>query len=127
MRSRALISIAAATLLLTGCTGGESVPQKTGKPTSYDSLEALRDAFIAAGGECPSWEEIDPGDYDAQAGRCNDKVVIAIYNKPEELEHAIQRSKDLAVGTHLLVGNNWMINVENPQDFVDALGGRTVS
>lgn len=116
-----------AALLLTGCAQGSDIPQKTGEATTYESVESLRDAFVDAGGDCPHWQPIDPGDYDAEAGRCSDKVVIAIYNNPSDLEDAVKRSSGLAVGTHLLVGENWLINVENPQDFVDALGGRTVS
>ena len=127
MRVRVLIPVAAASLLLAGCTQGSSIPQKTGEPTSYGTVEELRDAFVVAGGTCDNWETIDPGDYDAVAGRCSDSVVIAVYNKPAELEDAIKRATELAVGTHLLVGENWMINIENPQDFVDELGGRTVS
>ena len=128
MRARTFIPFAVvATLTLSGCSQGSSIPAKTGEPTEYGSVEELRDAFTAAGGECPNWEPIDPGDYDASAGRCSDKVVIAVYNKPAELKDAVKRATDLAVGTHLLVGENWLINVENPQDYVDQLGGRTVS
>jgi hypothetical protein len=114
--------------LWAGCSGGgESVPSVTGDATEFSTVEELRDAYVAAGGTCEAWEEIDPGDYDAKAGRCSDSVVMAVYANPDELAAAVDRSKNLAVQTHLLVGENWLLNVDNPQDFVDALGGTTVS
>lgn len=118
----------AAVALLAGCSGrGEAVPAATGEATEFATVEDLRDAYVAAGGTCDAWEEVDPGDYDATAGRCSDSVVMAVYANPDELTAAVERSQNLAVQTHLLVGENWMLNVENPQDFVDALGGTTVS
>lgn len=114
--------------LLAGCSGGgESAPSVTGAATEFSTVEELRDAYVAAGGTCEAWEEIDPGDYDATAGRCSDSVVMAVYANPDELAAAVDRSQNLAVQTHLLVGENWLLNVDNPQDFVEALGGTTVS
>jgi hypothetical protein len=124
-----LATLAVAAAALTGCTGGgaSAVPDATGDATEYASATELRDAFIAAGGTCDQWEPLDPGDYDADAGRCSDTVVIAVYSEPAELDAAVERAQNLAVQTHLLVGENWMLNIENPQDYVDALGGTTVS
>lgn len=114
--------------LLAGCSsGGEAVPAANGEATEFATVEDLRDAYVAAGGTCDAWEEVDPGDYDATAGRCSDSVVMAVYANRDELAAAVERSQNLAVQTHLLIGENWMLNVENPQDFVDALGGTTVS
>lgn len=131
MKSRSLVAAALAlvtTTALAGCAGGgEPIPTITGTPTSYESVESVRDAFVAAGGECPTWEAIDPGNYDAEAGRCDDSTVIAVYKNPTELADAVKRATELATETHLLVGENWLLNTPNPQDFVDALGGTVVT
>lgn len=127
-RGLAVVAATAGVALLAGCSGGgEAVPAVTGEATEFATVEDLRDAYVAAGGTCDAWEEVDPGDYDATAGRCSDSVVMAVYANPDELAAAVERSQNLAIQTHLLVGENWMLNVENPQDFVDALGGTTVS
>lgn len=126
-RVKGIALAAAVGALLVGCSGGESVPAVTGDATEFSTVEELRDAYVAAGGTCEAWEEIDPGDYDAKAGRCSDSVVMAVYANPDELAAAVDRSQNLAVQTHLLVGENWLLNVDNPQDYVDALGGTTVS
>ena len=122
------------TTALSGCAGipglggGETpTPPITGAATSYDTLEQLRDAFVAAGGECGSWEEIDPGEADARGGRCDDTTVLAVYANKAELDDAVERSINLATSTHLLVGENWMLNTPEPQRFVDALGGRVIT
>lgn len=123
-------AVAASALLLTGCSapggGGETKPTVSGEATSYDSLEELKGAFVAAGGECDEWESVDPGDYDAVAGRCGENTVIAVYNRPEQIDEVVSRALQLATGTHLLVGDNWIINTPDPDRFVDALGGTTV-
>ncbi|WP_146137431.1 hypothetical protein [Gulosibacter molinativorax] len=124
-----LATFGLASLALAGCAGGggDATPSVTGEPTSYESVEELRDAYVAAGGECPNWEELDPGDYDAVAGRCSDQVVISVYNDPSQIEGVVQSALDLAIPAHLLVGENWIINTPNPEDFVDALGGGVVT
>lgn len=108
--------------------GGESspIPTITGEATTYDSVEELRDKYVEAGGECPNWEELDPGDFDADAGRCNDQIVISVYHDPSQIEGVVQSAIDLAIPAHLLVGENWIINTPNPETFVDALGGGVV-
>lgn len=128
----ATVSLAAAAALsgcagIPGLGGGETtIPVITGTPTSYASLEDLRDAFVAAGGECAAWEEIDPGEADARGGRCGDDTVLAVYADPAELAAAVEKSVNLATSTHLLVGENWMLNTPEPHRFVDALGGTVV-
>lgn len=132
MHSRARVLASAATfasmLALTGCAAGETAqPGVTGAVTTYENVEALRDAFVAAGGQCPQWEPIDPGKYTAEAGRCSDSIVLAVYADPAELADAVQRAKDLAVPAHLLVGENWLLNIDEPQTYVGALGGTVVT
>ncbi|RRJ87315.1 hypothetical protein EG850_05795 [Gulosibacter macacae] len=131
MKSRSFVATTlalVASAALAGCAGGgEPIPTITGTPSSYESVESIRDAFVAAGGACPAWEAIDPGDYDAEAGRCDDSTVIAVYKDPAELADVVKRATELATETHLLVGENWVLNTPNPQDFVDALGGTVVT
>lgn len=125
----ALLALGGASLALAGCAGGESSPTSTitGEATAYDSLEELRDLYVEAGGECPEWELLDPGDYAAEAGRCSDQVVITVYQDPTQIDEVVQSALDLIVETHLLVGENWIINTPDPEEFVDALGGEVVT
>lgn len=125
-KTQAGATAVASILLLAGCVGS-GAPAPTGAATTYQDAATLRDAFVTAGGKCDDWQPIDPGPYDADAGRCSDSIVIAVYHKPDEMEAAISRSQNLVMGTHLLVGENWILNVESPQNYVDALGGRVVS
>lgn len=114
--------------VLVGCSGpGEPIPEITGTASSYSDVTELRDAFVAAGGECPEWEPIDTGDYDADAGRCDERTVIAVYRVPSQLAEAVERAKALATSTHLLVGTDWIINTPEPHRFVDALGGTVIA
>ena len=118
----------AAPLALAGCAGPEApAPEVTGTASSYGSLEELRDAFIAAGGECPAWERIDSGDFDADGGRCDDSTVITVFRDREQLAEVVERAKALATATHLLVGTDWLINTPEPHRYVDALGGTVVT
>lgn len=124
-----VVTLGVASFALTGCFGGggSAEPTITGEATSYESLEELRDLYVEAGGECPEWEELDPGDWDAIAGRCSDSVTISIYNDTSQIDEVVQSAVDLVIETHLLVGENWIINTPNPEDFVDALGGNVIT
>ncbi|KAB1644046.1 hypothetical protein [Gulosibacter chungangensis] len=124
-----LVTLGVASIALVGCSGGDSSsePTITGEATTYDSLEELRDLYVEAGGECPEWEELDPGDWDAVAGRCSDSVVITVFNDTSQIDEVVQSSLDLIVETHLLVGENWIINTANPENYVDALGGAVIT
>lgn len=124
-----LVALGTASLALAGCAGdgGSAIPTITGEPTSYESIEELRDKYVEAGGECPEWEELDPGEFDAEAARCSDQVVITVYNDTSQIEDVVQRALDLAIPAHLLVGENWIVNTPTPENFVDALGGVVVT
>ncbi|WP_140400553.1 hypothetical protein [Gulosibacter sp. 10] len=127
-RTSALLAAGALATALVGCSGGgEPVPEITGQPTAYDGVEELRDLYVAAGGECPEWEAIDPGEYDAEAGRCSDSVVISVYANPADIDEVVDRALTLATETHLLVGDNWIINTPDPHEYVDQLGGTVVT
>lgn len=128
-RLAAPLAIAAVTL--TGCSfiGGnddEAKPTVSGEATEYQSLDELKSAFVAAGGDCDEWEAVDPGEYDAEAGRCGESTVLAIYHKPDQIPEVVARAQQLATKTHLLVGENWVVNTPNPENFVKQLGGTTV-
>ena len=123
-----------ASLALAGCSGlpgapgtEASVPAITGKPTSYASIEELRDAYVAAGGECNEWEPLDAGKTDGQGGYCNSKTTLAVFGNPDDLAATVKNTIDLAGTVHLLVGENWVVNTPNPQDFVETLGGTITS
>ncbi len=128
-RLAAPLAISAVTL--TGCSlidGGddEAKPTIFGEATEYQTLDELKAAFVTAGGECDSWEPVDPGDYDAEAGRCGDSTVLAVYHNPDQIPEVVARAQQLATTTHLLVGENWVVNTPNPENFVDQLGGTTI-
>lgn len=128
IRPAAVAAAAVAAIALAGCAGpGEPAPEITGTPSTYSGVEELRDAFVAAGGECPDWAPIETGDYDADAGRCDDRTVIAVYRDPAQLAEAIERATALMTETHLLAGPDWLINTPDPHHYVEALGGTVIS
>ncbi|WP_201516885.1 hypothetical protein [Gulosibacter hominis] len=123
--------LAISAVALTGCSlvgGGddEAKPTISGEATEYQTLDELKAAFVAAGGECDEWEAVDPGEYDAEAGRCGESTVLAVYRSPDQIPEVVSRAQQLATQTHLLVGENWVINTPNPEKFVEQLGGTTV-
>jgi hypothetical protein len=128
-----VVIAAVSILLLSGCASApRAAPTASTTPTaapaaSYKTVEDLRDAFVKAGGDCPSWEESNNVTLAAQSGDCSGKTVLSIYLSEASRDQVIVNLKGLDIGVHLLVGDNWIINTPDPAAFADELAGTVVT
>jgi len=119
-----------------GACGGESGGSEPAagaashKNKTYKSVEALRDAFVDAGHECPAWDQDDRIEAALESGNCSDSVVLSIYVNREEAVAAAEALTSIGADmlgedTRVLVGPNWIINA-NDEDYAtlkSELGG----
>lgn len=118
-----LATLIAATLALTGCGPDES-------GGSYNDVEALRDAFVKAGGNCDEWDQTNKVLGAAQSGECGMDTVLSTYLNHDAVQDRIADTKDSifgAMGDDWLTGENWIINGENIEELQRKLGGQVVS
>lgn len=115
--------------MLSGCSStAEGEQLGPDFPDTYQSVEELKDAFVAAGGDCPEWEQSNHVKAAAESGTCSASNVLSIYTSQSATEDALAIYKSIAQpGATLLVGENWIINDPSAQDFATALGGTFVS
>jgi len=119
-----LIAIAAVVLLVTGCAS-QSEPEY---PSSYRSVEELKEAFVKAGGECPDWEQTNQVKLAAESGTCSESNVLSIYSSEAVRDEALAAYKSIALGdSTLLVGENWIINDKRVKELDSAIGGTFVT
>lgn len=109
-------------LVATGCT---TAPERDAR---YSSVEALRDAFVNAGGECPDWDQANQVTLAAESGVCSETSVLSIYLTQADRDELVANYKAFGFieGT-LLVGDNWVINDPNAKELSKRLGGTLVS
>lgn len=125
--------LVAVVLLLAGCSttapkAVESTPPPPAKPqATYSTVVELRDAFVKAGGDCPDWVANNRVKLAAQSGDCDANTVLSTYLSADIRDQVVTTLKGLSVDTHLLVGENWVINVADPDLFVKVLGGTVVT
>jgi ABC-type glycerol-3-phosphate transport system substrate-binding protein len=121
-QTRAAVLLAAAALLAS-CGGSDPSPEAptetetTQAPTKnveYSSVVELRDAFVEAGGECPSWNQSDIILAALESGECDDATVLSIYvDRSEAMDAAAGLAAfDEMMGepSPVLVGPNWLVN-----------------
>ncbi len=121
MRIGALIVI----LLLAGCAA--ATPAADGG--SYGSVEDLRDAYVAAGGDCDGWSQDNQVTLAAESGVCDSNTVLSTYTSQDAKEEIVATVKavgDVIGGYSLLVGVNWIINSPDAKDAREVLGGTLV-
>ncbi|MFB9309333.1 hypothetical protein BJY17_001205 [Agromyces hippuratus] len=117
-------------MLLAGCSAAaQPVPAPEPEPVAtYSTVDELREAFVAAGGECPEWVQGDQVTLAAQSGSCSDDTVLSIYTGATDRDEVVGNLKTLlSDDLSLLVGENWIINVPEPELYVDKLGGTVVT
>jgi len=126
--NKMLVALAALGLLVSvgGCSG-PLTPSPAEPPKTYATVVELKDAFVKAGGECPDWVQGDRITNAAQSGDCSSSTVLSIYLSEAKRDETIANLKNLSdLGVHLLVGENWIINTEDPETYADLLGGTVV-
>ncbi|WP_423058724.1 hypothetical protein [Brevibacterium linens] len=123
MRKPFISALAVLTLFLVGCG-----PEKSGG--SYDDINALRDAFIKAGGDCEEWDESNQVLGAAQSGDCGTSTVLSVYLTHDAVQQRIADTKDSifgAAGGEWLTGENWVINTDDVRSLQKKMGGQIVS
>ncbi|GAA2175132.1 hypothetical protein GCM10009846_23800 [Agrococcus versicolor] len=102
-------------LALSGCSSAAPSEQLG----TIDSIETLRDAYVAAGGAC-EWEAIDE-----RSGNCAGDAILVL-TESEEQEADILATYEAVAGlapSTVLVGENWILNAPDAAEVQDALGG----
>lgn len=120
------------TTALTLAACGSDTPQAEPSSTEvlvqeYSSVTELKDAAVAAGYECPSWTQSNHVTAAAQSGSCSDEDVFSTYLSETAVQDNVEDLKSFGE-IHLLVGPNWIINVEQPSldMLAEGLGGTVV-
>lgn len=140
--------LVAGMLALTGCGGTSSAAQSA--PTStpaatpsvstppadggtYATVEALKDAFVEAGGACPEFVQSNRVTLAAESADCSKDTVLSTYVSSGDISQLIQNVKKLneqfksSGDNSWLVGENWVINSPSAADMQEKLGGKVVS
>ena len=143
MTIRHLAALAAAAVLITGCSSGgaASVIERVSGPeknATYETIENLRDAAVEAGVMCPDWEQTNNMKFAAASGECSDVTSMSIYSSPGALDNQLEGmvearelltelldgdTSTLDENEPVLVGPNWIINAPNPAAIQQKLGG----
>ncbi len=124
------IALIGACLLLAGCSASPSAPETSAAsyPATFRSVEELRDAFVAAGGDCPAWQQTNQIPLAAESGTCSDSNVLSIYSSTADRDELVRGYKSIATSdSAILVGENWVINDKSVRDLDPALGGTLVT
>lgn len=110
---------------LSGCGGSDSDDE------TFESVEALKDAYVKAGGSCDSWSQDDQIETALESGSCDDDTRLSIYSTHLRALESV-RITNSSVGDMIgyenlndsLVGSNWVINSdENLAEVQVRLGG----
>lgn len=113
-------------------TSGVSTPSPSPSPTTesepvparFDTVEGLRDALVAGGYDCPAWKRDDRVTLALQSGQCSDADVLMIFTGESAVHEASQNLK--AMGSTIVVGENWIVNPKTPIAVTHAIGGTIV-
>lgn len=134
-----LVAVLVLAVIMAGCGGGDDgaapapvVPTPTA--TSFANVDALQQAAVAAGFECPTWKRDNAVKIAASSGTCGDSAVLSVYATDEALKATVETvaRTNLTIrenGTptrKFLVGPNWIINAPEAEKLVGALGGSLV-
>lgn len=106
-----------------------AAPSASPTPTikaTYGTVTELRDALVAAGYECPAWEQADQVKLAAQSGSCSDADVLSVYVGAEDRDVVVATLKEFG-GASLLVGENWILNSPEAPAFQAKMGGVVVT
>lgn len=135
-------------LTLTACSSGETgsaepAPNEqsaTSSPTpavtpnaSYGSVTDLRDAVVELGYPCPNWKQDNALTNASSSGTCSNRDVFSVYLDAADLKRQISTLRSVGAfdpktfGAPMLAGPNWLLNIEDPEQYRDALGGTIIA
>lgn len=126
-------AVVAAVLILSGCAAPTPEPVPSGAPSltlsptpEASALDALREAYAAAGGQCA---RITPRDTSLaeEAGDCDGGALLTTYGSREQRDGAISALEGLQLtnpNPHVIaVGPDWIVNGADAGSFAEAMGG----
>lgn len=94
---------------------------------AYNTIDELRDAFVEAGGSCPSWEQTNEVVAALQSGNCSLSTVLSLYGSTDAASSAALALKNLLLGyeleINLLLGPNWIVNSPEVELIRSEMGG----
>lgn len=113
---------------LTACGGSsDSGESDSGPFGTFKSVEALRSAYVDAGGNCDDWDNNDRLEAATESGDCGDSIVLSIYANKSGARDAAEALLDATGQDAVLVGANWIVNTTDDLDKLAAtLGGEVV-
>lgn len=139
MKTNIIILASTLALFLGGCSAAPVAAPTTAAPTppanggTYGSVQELKDAFVAAGGICESWDQSNHVTKAAESGSCSDQNVMSTFLSKEEITSLIASNKalnkelNLKSDTVWLTGENWIINDPTAAQLRGKLGGVLVT
>lgn len=111
--------LVAVTALLTACSGVE-------KDAEYQTPGALREAVIAAGGECPGETVNGSAGDEEQRLQCSDTLTLRLFSEDEDLKTGeLGIALGLTSDEAILTGPNWIVqgSAEELIELNEDLGG----
>ncbi len=123
-----MLTIATVAIMLAGCSAAPAAtPTPTPKAT-YGEVVELRDAAVAAGYPCPSWNQDNRVTLAAGSGSCSSADVFSVYLTQDAVQQLVTKAKGLPGNRTWLVGQNWVINApdEAIAKLQPVLGGQRV-
>jgi hypothetical protein len=126
-------------LTITGCGGDQPAATVTSSATvtmpptaqRYPTVEALKDAAVAAGLPCSGWVQDNVVTEAAESGHCTDADVLTTYTTDADLQAAVENARSMnemlkenkVETTPMLIGPNWIINAPTADKLAPKLGG----
>lgn len=114
---------------LAACGGSsESGESDSGPFGTFKSVEALRSAYVDAGGSCDNWDNNDRLDAATESGDCDESTVLSIYASKPDARDAADALLGATGQDDVLVGANWIVNTtEDLEELAATLGGEVVT
>ncbi len=132
-RRTGLVALGLVVAGLAACSGGQIVPSpepasSPGVGTTYETLDDLRDAFVAAGGACEHWTLVPvPPAEGMDVGSCDDDAALVLLRGPDETRLHVSELKEgsemSGFGGEFLFGPNWIVNARECAGLAPAMGG----
>jgi hypothetical protein len=130
MRARCgLVVTLAVALILTGCASHSVASKPPADGGHFGTVDALKKAYVAAGGSCPDWKKTEQVKAAAESGSCSEDTLLAIYTSTSDRDQTVNNVKAIGAlvgGASQLVGKNWTINGPDASKVEKKMGGTLV-
>lgn len=114
MKKQHILTVASTMILLaatSGCAGSS-------EPATFNTVDELKDAYVAAGGECTDWEIGTATGKAAQFGNCDgDAATLSTYTSEAVRDEVLSELKENNQSrARSFVGPNWIITTNAPEE-----------